>query len=158
MVFEILVFEIPYSTVFHIYICILKSSIYRPQFVLLHQLHASYMLGFLHATLHFLHATHASCTIRYASCTLHYASCTLRYAFRPLRYAFRPLRHASCTLRYASCTLRYVSCTLRYASYTLLTRLHACSTFWSQLEIAWKWLKPEKKMVKGIIMNIYDTE
>jgi hypothetical protein len=54
---------------------------YRSQFVLLHQLHASYTLRFLHVTLRFLHATllarYATLLARYATFLTRYASCTL---------------------------------------------------------------------------------
>jgi hypothetical protein len=38
--------------------------------------------------------------------------------------------------------------------------MHASNTFWSQFQIAWKWLKNEKNKESGkeIIMGIYDSE
>jgi hypothetical protein len=107
---------------------------YRPQFVLLHQLHASYTLRFLHATLRFYHAT-----LRFLHATLLARYVTLFACYDTL------LAH------YDTFLARYV---------TLLTRLHASNTFLSQFEIAWKWLKPEINIELGkeIIMNIYYTE
>jgi hypothetical protein len=61
---------------------------YRPQHVLLHQLHASYTLRFLHTTLRFWHATlrFSPVTIRFLHATIRFLQGTIRFLHATLHF------------------------------------------------------------------------
>jgi hypothetical protein len=125
---------------------------------------------FLHATFLACYATLLACYAMllacydtllacYATLLALYATLLTCYITLFARYDTLFARYDTLLSRYATLLARYDTLLARYV--TLLTRLHASNTFWSQLEIAWKWLKPGKKnkeLEKKIIMNIYDTE
>jgi hypothetical protein len=96
---------------------------YRPQFVLLHQLHTSYTLRFLQATLRFLHAMlrflHA--TLRFLHAMLRFLHATLRFLHATLRFSPVTIRFSPITIRFLHATIRFLHATLRFVhAYTLL--------------------------------------
>jgi hypothetical protein len=80
---------------------------------------------------------------RYDTFLARYDTLLARYATLLARYVMLFARCDTLLARYDRLLARYDTLLARYV--TLLTRLHASNTIWSQLEIAWKWLKPEKK-------------
>jgi hypothetical protein len=126
------------------------SPSYRPQYVLLHQLHASYTLHALHTMIHFLHAM-----IHFSQVTIRFLQAKTRFMHAALCFLHTMIRLSQTTLRflhdmYETLIKLYDMLWLRYLSQTLIlarffgvvVRIGVCSKTCCRLWVSLcKWMQ-----------------